>query len=254
MNRRVGIGAIDKKKLTEARFRDRGEELAADQLRQLSSQLGTLKSKVEEFAEKHKNEIRKNLEFRRQFQEMCASIGVDPLASSKGFWSEMLGVGDFYYELGVQIVEVCMATNHKNGGIMPLEELFQRVVRSRRKTSGQQLSTDDILRAIDKLKILGNGFTLIKLDRGRILVQSVPGELSLDQNQVIQVAQETACITVLDLKVKLKWQEERSKKVLQDMVSSGFAWVDLQAGVGNSDIVYWFPTLFSASFNSDATS
>ena len=39
-------------------------------------------------------------------QDMCASIGVDPLASGKGFWSEMLGVGDFYYELGVQIVEV----------------------------------------------------------------------------------------------------------------------------------------------------
>ena len=45
---------------------------------------------------------------------MCATIGVDPLASSKGFWSEMLGVGDFYYELGVQIVEVCMASSHRN--------------------------------------------------------------------------------------------------------------------------------------------
>ena len=47
------------------------------------------------------------------YQDMCASIGVDPLASSKGFWSEMLGVGDFYYELGVQIVEVCMASSHR---------------------------------------------------------------------------------------------------------------------------------------------
>ena len=36
--------------------------------------------------------------------------------ASKGFWAEMLGVGDFYYELGVQIVEVCMATGHLNGG------------------------------------------------------------------------------------------------------------------------------------------
>ena len=35
--------------------------------------------------------------------------------ASKGFWAEMLGVGDFYYELGVQIVEVCMATNHRSG-------------------------------------------------------------------------------------------------------------------------------------------
>ena len=38
---------------------------------------------------------------------MCASVGVDPLASGKGFWAEKLGVGDFYYELAVQIVEVC---------------------------------------------------------------------------------------------------------------------------------------------------
>lgn len=38
---------------------------------------------------------------------MCASIGVDPLSSGKGFWS-VLGMGDFYYELAVQIVEVCL--------------------------------------------------------------------------------------------------------------------------------------------------
>ena len=62
---------------------------------------------------------------------MCASIGVDPLASSKGFWSEMLGFGDFYYELGVQIIEVCMATSHKTGGLMELGELRERLVRSR---------------------------------------------------------------------------------------------------------------------------
>jgi len=28
----------------------------------------------------------------------------------------MLGVGDFYYELGVQIIEVCLALKHRNGG------------------------------------------------------------------------------------------------------------------------------------------
>ena len=36
-------------------------------------------------------------------QEMCASIGVDPLASNKGFWSNMLDIGDFYYELGTSL-------------------------------------------------------------------------------------------------------------------------------------------------------
>ena len=122
---------------------------------------------------------------------MCSTIGVDPLASSKGFWSEMLGFGDFYYELGVQIIEVCMATSHKTGGLMELGELRERLIRSRggskslnnqvrkmkifktvalvhlftdsrflRLTSFynfKEISEDDVLRAIKKLKILGNG-------------------------------------------------------------------------------------------------
>ena len=84
---------------------------------------------------------RKDPEFRRHFQEMCASIGVDPLASGKGFWSNMLDIGDFYYELGVQIVEVCMAAAPKTGGLMELGELRQRLVRARgRGAHHQQIS------------------------------------------------------------------------------------------------------------------
>ena len=40
----------------------------------------------------------------------------------------MLGVGDFYYELGVQAVEICIATRPQNGGIMTLTELHKRQV------------------------------------------------------------------------------------------------------------------------------
>lgn len=47
---------------------------------QMSKQLDMFKSNLEEFASKHKQEIRKNPEFRVQFQDMCATIGVDPLA------------------------------------------------------------------------------------------------------------------------------------------------------------------------------
>merc|ERR1711973_793515 len=102
---------------------------------------------LEQFAVSHKKDIQKDPEFRRHFQEMCSSIGVDPLASSKGFWSEMLGVGDFYYELGVQIIEVCMATSHKTGGLMELEELRKRLIKSRmgsrrRKSADNQAQTE----------------------------------------------------------------------------------------------------------------
>jgi hypothetical protein len=47
------------------------------------------------------SDIRKNPIFRQQFHEMCAKVGVDPLASNKGVWAELLGIGDFYYEIGL---------------------------------------------------------------------------------------------------------------------------------------------------------
>ena len=141
---------------------------------------------------------RRDPEFRRRFQEMCAQIGVDPLASGKGFWSNMLDIGDFYYELGntfmttlprmnivklgVQIVEVCMANQHKTGGLMELGEIRNKLIRSRGKSQHHQnISIDDLLRATKKLKVLGTGFTVIPLKSGRYLVQSVPGEMSRDQ-------------------------------------------------------------------------
>ena len=47
---------------------------------QMSKQIDTFRDHLENFAAKHKDDIRKDAEFRVQFQEMCASIGVDPLA------------------------------------------------------------------------------------------------------------------------------------------------------------------------------
>ena len=55
MRRRgVGASAVTKKKLETARFKERGNELAAQQLEQLSSQLETFHTNLEEFASKHK--------------------------------------------------------------------------------------------------------------------------------------------------------------------------------------------------------
>lgn len=55
--------------------------------------------------------------------------------------------------------------------------------------------SDDIIRAVDKLKVLGNGFELIALGSGRFLIQSVPGELSMDDSRVLQLAEDAAYVT-----------------------------------------------------------
>ncbi|KAL3831642.1 hypothetical protein ACJMK2_023370 [Sinanodonta woodiana] len=244
MHRRgAGIAAIKNKNLAQARYKDKGTEIAEGQVAQMAKQMETFKVHLENFASQHKEEIRKNSEFRVQFQEMCASIGVDPLASSKGFWAEMLGVGDFYYELGVQIVEVCLATGHRNGGLIGIEELRDRVVKSRGKKS-QDISIDDLLRAIKKLKVLGNGFSVISCGRS-YMVQSVPGELSMDHTSVIQQAQNSAYVTVSQIKKNLNWETERIHRALDYLVKEGLVWTDKQS----SETQYWFPSLFAGAMN-----
>ena len=42
-----------------------------------------------------------------------------------------MGVGDFYYELAVQVVECCMESRHLNGGFMELFDLVARLQKQR---------------------------------------------------------------------------------------------------------------------------
>ena len=67
----------------------------------MTLQLQEFKDQLEKFATLHKKDISKNPVFRNEFLKMCKEIGVDPLSSNKGFWVDVLGVGDFYYELAI---------------------------------------------------------------------------------------------------------------------------------------------------------
>ena len=115
----------------------------------------------------------------------------------------MLGFGDFYYELGVQIVEACLATRQLNGGLMDMRSLLRFVMvlqparraclasctgasneacmrgvpscmhehltghghmgtlQRRRGSRADPVTEDDVLRAIDRLKVLGGGFDIL---------------------------------------------------------------------------------------------
>lgn len=251
MRRKAGVGAIHKQKLEQEKYKDKGTEIQENQLEQMSKQLDVFRVNLEEFASKHKNEIKKNAQFRRQFTEMCASIGVDPLASGKGFWS-VLGIGDFYYEIAVQIVEVCLATNYKNGGLISLDELRERLVQARgRRKEHQEISNEDLLAAAKKLRIFGNGFSVVPIGRGKYLVQSIPGELSMDHTAVLQQASMSgnAHVSKSSLESELRWEGERAQKALDHMVKEGLAWFDHQ---GESEPLYWFPSLFNACIQSSA--
>ena len=102
---------------------------------QWTTQMESFKTNLQEFATKYKNQIRKDAVFRGHFQSMCQSIGVDPLASNKGFWADLLGIGEYYYELGIHIAEISMATRDRNGGLLPLNELIELLNKIRKDVS-----------------------------------------------------------------------------------------------------------------------
>jgi len=240
--RRAGVGAVKQKQEMQAKFQAKGEEIASEQLTQFSSQLEMFKTKLEDFAMKHKDEIRKNSQFRRHFQEMCATVGVDPLASSKGFWAEKLGFGEFYYQLAVKIIEVCLSTANMNGGIMTIDDLRNRLVKSQPRNQKEAISHDDVIRAVKKLKSLGHGFELIAMGGGRFLIMCVPGELSMDDTRVLQLAEENNCYITKELVMdRLCWDEHRVDLVLDRLVKDGRAWIDSQA---HDTVYYYFPSLF----------
>ena len=166
-------------------------------------------------------------------------------SASKGFWSQVLGVGDFYYELAVQIVEVCVATSEQNGGLISLDELLLRVRKARGKSrSAQDVSPDDILRAIKKLRSLGDGFAVIEPanGQGRVLIQCIPGELSMDHTAILNSLQTRSSFTVEQLREQFKWSDERIQTAIEFMVKEGLVWVD-QKGRSTE---YFFPGLFTA--------
>ncbi|KAL5266029.1 hypothetical protein ACHWQZ_G006625 [Mnemiopsis leidyi] len=236
MRRNVGIGAINKQRLAREKLAQKGNEIAELQLMQVSQQMDVFKKSLEEFAMKYKNEIKKNPEFRARFQVMCSKIGVDPLASSKGFWAQLLGVGDFYYELGVQIVEVCLATRPTNGGIITMEDLVVRLGKSSGKTR-KDVQPDDVFRAIGKLAVLGDGFKIVKVGKEN-LVQSVPGELTMDHTTALDIANKSGGRLTISSLEQMGWPELRINQTLDNLMDQGMIWID------DVDSSYWVPALF----------
>ena len=73
MRRRgAGIGAIQKGKKDAERFKDKGNELAETNFQEMTKQMDNFRQNLEEFAQNHREEIKKNPEFRKHFQVLIA--------------------------------------------------------------------------------------------------------------------------------------------------------------------------------------
>ncbi|KRY46224.1 Vacuolar-sorting protein SNF8, partial [Trichinella britovi] len=210
MRRSVGVGAIQRKKES-----------------MLTALMDVFRDKLELFASKHQHEIRKNPTFRRQFLEMCATVGVDPLASSKGFWSTKLNIGQFYYELAMQMIEVCMATApYMTVGMTFRIHYYGRIVQT--SNAFQRQNPEDILKAAKSIEILGPGFSVIKMPKeNTYLIKTTPKEISVDHLSVLQLGKENGFVSNEMLAERLNWANYRTKTT--EMLAEGTVWIDIES-------------------------
>lgn len=239
--RRVGLAAFDNK---QTAFDTLGSSILQQQVEELNTQLSVFQNALTFFAMEHGEEIRSNPQFRAQFAKMCTSIGVDPFASSsankKGtLWGKFLGkdVSDFYFELAVRVIELCRITRNENGGLISISEVKTRLADTSNISSGD-ITDDDIEQAVKTLNVLGDGFDLQKVGK-KMMIRSVPQELSTDQAAILEACQALGYVTVGILQDNLGWKRVRSMMVLTDMLAAGLIWIDEG---GTTETQYWLPS------------
>ncbi|GAA5906179.1 EAP30/Vps36 family vacuolar-sorting protein [Sporobolomyces salmoneus] len=240
--------------------------LAAQQSASLAAQLSTFQSALATFSSHHRQKILSSPEFRTHFSQLCAEMGVDPLGGgAKGLWDKM-GVGDWYYALGVQIVDVCLKKRDRGGGLVALDEVLSDVRKLRsipsssstttttigKSTTVADVSESDVQRAIEALDPLGCGYRIIQVG-GKKVVRCSPGGLDKDSLVVVEAASDTGRGAVTRDEVQAFTEKETGEKWTMDRVEhaiekalmeDGMIWIDEYNDGITVKREYWSPALF----------
>ena len=262
--RTPGLSSLSSNRLQTHHYTTHGATLRTRNAQSLETQLSVFQSLVHNFALTHSKDIRANPAFRAEFARMCTALNIDFLASSYhretgsktaggtrsgkaggegvSIWASLLGgsVHDFYFNLGVTIVDVCRSTRAENGGLISLADLKSHISRGRAIGSAMTVSDADVEQAVRALEPLGSGFHIVTIGN-RSLIRSVPKELNTDQSTVLEAVQVLGYVTVSMLRANLRWGRERAVACVEDLMADSLVWVDALAGEDE----YWSPAFLT---------
>lgn len=258
MRRGPGLVALDRSARSYQKFSSLSNELNETKLAELRTQVDQFAASLRDFASAHRQDIHKDPHFRQAFQRMCGSIGVDPLAghppTSAGtsrlgkigdLWNDVLGLCDWNCELGVQIVDVCVSSRARNGGLIALTALKQGVLALRYGAHAENaeglINDDDILRSIKALRPLGCGYEVVALN-GYPMVRTTSKELSMDAYSLLtfmsaNAPRDHAGVPYIERissgtpsnawYTSMGWEHSRANCVIENMLlADGTLWVD----------------------------
>jgi ESCRT-II complex subunit VPS22 len=222
-----GFAEINRRQEEEATLALARERINATVDKAAKNQMEKFKSTLERFAIEHKTQLKEDPDFRSAFNKMCFEIGVDPLQSTKGFWSSILGVGDFYHELSIKVIEVCMKQKRSNGGLLELSEVLEQVRRTYKGKNPPKIGEGDIAAALKNLGCLGSGYSIVDIGKKKYM-KTTSFDLDADHNAILSLAEGKGYFTD---KGSLSISDKRFKDGVESLLQQGFIWLDEYKGV-----------------------
>ena len=214
-----------------------GEQVSEDRISEAKTHLAAFRTKLIEFAEKHRSRIQKDPEFRAQFVAMCEGVGVDFLRSAKSFWTDLFGIGSFYSDLAVQILTLCLGLRKQFGGLVPLTVCMQNL-----QIDGAQISVDDVKRAVSSLACLGAGGVRIISFGPDLFISSLPHDMY--GAEVLGCFSSAGPLTTDQISARLNWSSSRSLHAIRALVKEGEVWVE-RTEADEPEEKYWLLSLWS---------
>ena len=246
------------KESTAKAMAEAGAQLDAVRTARLADSIQLLEERLRTLAKKHEALIRRDPYVRKQFKILADSLGIDLLESRANVFSKTLGFGDYYYELSVRVIEICIHEKQYAGGLVPLQTVLRQLQKSR---PHDHISEADVVYSLEKIGVLGSGYKVVKLSDKSSYIQATPEELSTDVLTVLKVAATKGTSPVLTVKelteAPLSWTRLRAERALDDAMKKGMAWIEYledDPKARSRPCAYWFlmvhPVLTPSSIGS----
>lgn len=258
-SRKHGLSALEEN--GQNKYQEFGKSLLEQQHTQLATQLLVFQQALATFAKTHPNEIKDNEQFRKQFTELCFSVGVDPLAASlsndsndgldsgsnnnqhgnKSLWSRLLNNTneEYYNQLAVTIYEAFQRFQNRvgGGGIISMNELYGQLTAPNSPNSIAGLTRKDIRQSVKLLNTLNPNLQIITIKDQEFIKFA---DLSNYEKNIFEVCNLLGYCSLSILVANYNWNSHHAKDVLDSMVSQGFLWVDQQTD--SNEYHYWDPS------------
>ncbi|MFX0113081.1 MAG: hypothetical protein ACFFB3_00890 [Candidatus Hodarchaeota archaeon] len=216
----MGLRRIEEKIAKEAALREKGARVAMEELEQWIVHLKKMQKDLQKFEKKNAEELETNpaalerlMTVRRELG-LPEKLGVFEAKASPSFSEKLTGRGEFFEQLGLEILELGKKRMVETGGIMSLSEIVLEV--NKNQKSGYIISPTDIVRAVNILKENKLISSMRQLDSGIRIVEFIDPGLSGDTEMILQVASSnpTGELSLDALVVQTHWPLERVKRAM----------------------------------------